>query len=403
MRKTRVDKKMSAQIHNLPAQVPARKSALSPISEVIAEIKAGRIVILVDEEDRENEGDLVMAAEFVTPEAINFMVTHGRGLVCLSLSSERCEQLGLEQMVKDNRTPYGTAFTASIEAATGVTTGISAHDRARTIQVAVARHAKPEDIVMPGHIFPLTAQKGGVLIRAGHTEAGCDRAQLAGLEPAAVICEVLREDGTMARLPDLIEFAHKHKLKIGAIRDLIRYRAANERLIERIIDEEIDTPYGRFRLAAFRDKTSDDVHFAVYCGDIRPEVETLVRVHEPVSFVDFLNSAPGEHTFPLPHALKELAKAKAGVAVLLYRPQSGQELLDRLIGNGTPRVRWDARLFGVGAQILQSLNVGKMRVLSSPRKIPNMSGFGLEITGFLTRQDSSDEPVFHPADSRESG
>ncbi|MDR2208322.1 MAG: 3,4-dihydroxy-2-butanone-4-phosphate synthase [Azoarcus sp.] len=392
---------MSAQIHNIPVQA----SALSPISEIIDEIKAGRIVILVDEEDRENEGDLVMAAEFVTPEAVNFMVTHGRGLVCLTLTTERCEQLGLEQMVRNNRTQYGTAFTASIEAATGVTTGISAYDRARTIQVAVARHARPEDIVMPGHVFPLTAQKGGVLIRAGHTEAGCDLAQLAGLEPAAVICEILREDGTMARLPDLVEFAQKHKLKIGAIRDLIEYRAANEQLVERILDKEIGTPYGQFRLAAFRDKTSDDVHFAVYHGDIRPEVETFVRVHESVSFVDFLNSDPGGHTFPLHQALMELAEAEAGVAVLLYRPQSGQELLDRLLGNGTPQARWDARLSGVGAQILRSLKVGKMRVLSSPRKIPNMSGFGLEITGFLARLEPDGNrdalPAFHPADSRQ--
>jgi len=375
------------------------KSALSPISEIIAEFKAGRIVVLVDEEDRENEGDLLMAAEFVTPEAINFMVTHGRGLVCLTLTAERCEQLGLEQMVKDNRTPYGTAFTASIEAATGVTTGISAHDRARTVQVAVARHAKPEDIVMPGHVFPLTAQKGGVLIRAGHTEAGCDLAQLAGLEPAAVICEVLKEDGTMARLPDLVEFARKHRLKIGAIRDLIEYRAANERLIERIANKEIDTPYGHFHLAAFRDKTSNDVHFAVYQGDIHPETETFVRVHEPVSFVDFLDFSPGSHSVPLHQAFTALAEAKAGVVVLLYRPQTGQELLDRLTGRDAPQaVRWDARLSGVGAQILRSLNVGKMRVLSSPRKIPNMAGFGLEITGFLaTLEPCANRNVLLPA------
>jgi 3,4-dihydroxy 2-butanone 4-phosphate synthase/GTP cyclohydrolase II len=390
---------MCAQVHNIPAQAPAHRSALSPISEIIDEIRAGRIVVLVDEEERENEGDLVMAAEFVTPEAINFMVTHGRGLVCLTLSPERCEQLGLEQMVKDNRTPYGTAFTASIEAATGVTTGISAHDRARTIQVAVARHAKPEDIVMPGHIFPLTAQKGGVLIRAGHTEAGCDLAQLAGSEPAAVICEILREDGTMARLPDLIEFARRHDLKIGAIRDLIEYRAANERLIERIADKEIDTPYGRFNLAAFRDNTSNDVHFAVYRGDIRPESETLVRVHEPVSFVDFLDSSIASRSFPLQQAFTWLAKAEAGVAVLLYRPQTGQELLDYLTGKGTSRARWDARLFGVGAQILRSLNVGKMRVLSKPRKIPSMAGFGLEITGFLTLPEPCSDVPPHPAGS----
>ncbi|MCL1825310.1 MAG: bifunctional 3,4-dihydroxy-2-butanone-4-phosphate synthase/GTP cyclohydrolase II [Betaproteobacteria bacterium] len=393
---------MSAQIHNIPMQTTAHKSALSPISEIIAEIKAGRVVVLVDEEERENEGDLLMAAEFVTPEAINFMVTHGRGLVCLTLTAERCEQLGLEQMVKDNRAQYGTAFTASIEAASGVTTGISAYDRAHTIQVAVARHAKPEDIVTPGHIFPLTAQKGGVLIRAGHTEAGCDLAQLAGLEPAAVICEVLKEDGTMARLPDLVEFARRHKLKIGAIRDLIEYRAANERLIERIADKEIDTPYGHFHLAAFRDKTSDDVHFAVYHGDIRPEVETFVRVHESVSFVDFLDFSPGSHSFPLHQAFTGLAEAEAGVVVLLYRPQTGQELLDHLTGCGAPQPRWDARLSGVGAQILRSLNVGKMRLLSSPRKIPNMAGFGLEITGFLTHPEPCGNRDALPAPSRKS-
>ncbi|MDR1461945.1 MAG: 3,4-dihydroxy-2-butanone-4-phosphate synthase [Azoarcus sp.] len=388
---------MNAQVQSFPIpltlQTPeCRKSAtLAPISEIIAEIKAGRIVILVDEEDRENEGDLLMAAEFVTPEAINFMVTHGRGLVCLTLTAERCKQLGLEQMVDDNRAPHGTAFTASIEAATGVTTGISAHDRARTIQVAVARHARPEDIVAPGHIFPLTAKNGGVLIRAGHTEAGCDLTQLAGLEPAAVICEVLREDGSMARLPDLIGFAQKHGLKIGAIRDLIEYRAANERLVEKIADKEIDTPYGRLRLAAFRDTTSGDVHFAVYHGDIHPERETFVRVHEPVSFVDFLDATNAGHTFPIGQALAGLAEAEAGVIVLLYRPQSGQELLDRLIGQGTPQARWDARLSGVGAQILRNLNVGKMRVLASPRKIPNMGGFGLEITGFLAHLAPEDD------------
>jgi 3,4-dihydroxy 2-butanone 4-phosphate synthase/GTP cyclohydrolase II len=227
------------------------------------------------------------------------------------------------------------------------------------------------------------------------------------LEPAAVICEILREDGTMARLPDLIEFAHKHKLKIGAIRDLIQYRAANERLIERIADKEIDTPYGRFRLAAFRDDTSNDVHFAVYHGNIRPEVETFVRVHEPVSFVDFLDSSLGGHSFPLQQAFAWLAQTGAGVVVLLYRPQTGQELLDYLIGKGAPQARWDARIFGVGAQILRSLNVGKMRVLTRPRKIPNMTGFGLEITGFLTPpepcDDQSAQPRFHPVDSREAG
>jgi len=357
-------------------------SALAPITEIIADIRAGKMVILVDEEDRENEGDVVLAAEFVTPEAINFMVTHCRGLVCLTLTEERCQQLGLEQMVRNNRTPHGTAFTASIEAATGVTTGISAHDRARTVQVAVARHAKPDDIVTPGHIFPLTAQKGGVLIRAGHTEAGCDLAQLAGLEPAAVICEILKEDGTMARLPDLIEFGTAHGIKIGAIRDLIEYRAATEHLVEQVAEKEVETAYGRFRMFAFEDKTSGDVHFALTHGSIDAGRETLVRVHEPISVVDFLDPKAASHSVPVNDALKSVSQAESGVIVLLYRPQSGRELLASLTGTADRPVKWDPRLFGVGAQILKSLGVGRMRLLSNPRKIPSMAGFGLEITGF---------------------
>ena len=357
-------------------------TALSPISEIVEDIRAGRMVILVDEEDRENEGDLVMAAEFVTPEAINFMAKHGRGLICLTLTEERCRQLGLQQMVRDNRTPHGTAFTVSIEAATGVTTGISAHDRARTVQAAVARHARPDDIVTPGHIFPLTAQKGGVLIRAGHTEAGCDLAQLAGLEPAAVICEILKDDGTMARLPDLVEFGKAHGLKIGAIRDLIEYRAANEHLVEQVCEKEVDTPHGRFRLSAFEDKTSGDVHFALSRGDIDPARETLVRVHDPIAVVDFLDPASGRHSYGVNAAMAAIAAAEAGVIVLLYRPQSGRELLASLTGTADRPARWDPRLFGVGAQILRALKVGRMRLMSSPRKIPSMAGFGLEITGF---------------------
>ena len=360
-------------------------SALAPITEIIADIKAGKMVILVDEEDRENEGDLVMAAEFVTPDAINFMAKHGRGLICLTLTDERCRQLGLQQMVRDNRTPHGTAFTVSIEAASGVTTGISAHDRACTVLAAVARHAKPEDIVTPGHIFPLTAQKGGVLIRAGHTEAGCDLAQLAGLEPASVICEILKDDGTMARLPDLIEFGQAHALKIGAIRDLIEYRAATEHLVEKVSEKDVDTVHGRFCLSAFEDKTSGDVHFALSRGDIAPQRETLVRVHEPISVVDFLDQSSKRHSFPVNDSLAALAAAEAGVIVLLYRPMSGRELLASLNGTQDRPAKWDPRLFGVGAQILRALNVGKMRLLASPRKIPSMTGFGLEITGFVDK------------------
>ncbi|HJV26584.1 MAG TPA: bifunctional 3,4-dihydroxy-2-butanone-4-phosphate synthase/GTP cyclohydrolase II [Aromatoleum sp.] len=358
-------------------------TALSPITDIVDEIRAGRMVVLVDEEDRENEGDLVLAAEHVTPEAINFMAKYGRGLICLTLTEARCKQLDLHLMVRDNRSPHGTAFTTSIEAAEGVTTGISAHDRSRTVEAAVARNAKPSDIVQPGHIFPLMAQNGGVLIRAGHTEAGCDLSALAGLEPAAVICEILKDDGTMARLPDLVEFAKEHGLKIGAIRDLIQYRSANEHLVERVADKEVETAHGRFRLSAFEDKTTGEVHFALSKGEIRPERETLVRVHEPISVVDFLDPESGSHSFPVNQALAQLAQAEQGVIVLLYRPQSGSELLAGLRGDGRPAAKWDARLFGVGAQILRDLKVGKMRLLASPRKIPSMAGFGLEITGFV--------------------
>ena len=357
-------------------------TALSPISEIIDEMRAGRMVVLVDEEDRENEGDLVLAAEHVTPEAINFMAKHGRGLICLTVTEARCRQLGLQLMVRDNRSPHGTAFTTSIEAAEGVTTGISAQDRSRTIQVAVARHARPDDIVQPGHIFPLMAQRGGVLIRAGHTEAGCDLAMLCGLEPAAVICEILKDDGTMARLPDLVPFAREHGLKIGAIRDLIEYRAANEHLVERITEKDVMTPHGAFRLFAFEDKTAGDVHFALTRGDIDPAVETLVRVHEPISVVDFLDPDSGHHTFPINDALARIAAADRGVIVLLYRPQSGHDLLANLKGNSSRAARWDPRLFGVGAQILRDLKVGRMRLMATPQKIPNMAGFGLEIVGF---------------------
>lgn len=362
-------------------------SILSPIPEVIADIRAGKMVILIDEEDRENEGDIILAAEFVTPEAINFMVTHCRGLVCLSLTEERCKQLGLEQMVRDNRAPLGTAFTASIEAAHGITTGISAFDRAHTVQAAVARNAKPEDIVMPGHIFPLTARKGGVLIRAGHTEAGCDLAHMAGLEPAAVICEVLKEDGSMARLADLAEFSKKHDVKIAAISDLIAYRVSTENLVEKCFEKAVQTAYGPMRLFAFENMTSGDIHFALVHGDIQPERETLVRVHEPISVVNFLDPESARHSVPVNNALKAIAASPAGVIVLLYRPQTGQELLADLKGETNPAVKWDPRLFGVGAQILRALGVGKMRLLSQPRRIPSMTGFGLEITSYAEEAD----------------
>lgn len=358
---------------------------ISPIEEIVAELRAGRMVILVDEEDRENEGDLVLAAEHVTPEAINFMAKYGRGLICLTLTEARCKQLGLELMVRDNKTPHGTAFTVSIEAAEGVTTGISAFDRARTIKVAVAKNAKPSDIVQPGHVFPLMAQKGGVLVRAGHTEAGCDLAAMAGLEPAAVICEILKDDGTMARLPDLFEFAREHGLKIGTIRDLIHYRSENEKLVECVADKEVICAHGSFRLRAFRDLTSEDVHLALSRGEITPARETLVRVHEPASVLDFLDCGSRRHSYSIDEALSLIDRANHGVLVLLHRNETGADLLAQLTTDeeNRPAKKWDPRLYGIGAQILRELGVGKMRLLASPRKIPSMAGFGLEICGYV--------------------
>lgn len=366
--------------------------SLAPIEEIVAELKAGRMVILVDEEDRENEGDLVMAAEHVTPEAINFMVRHARGLVCLTLTDARCRQLGLKQMVSDNQTPHGTAFTVSIEAAEGVTTGISAADRAATIQAAVARNAQPTDIVQPGHIFPLRAQPGGVLVRAGHTEAGCDLVGMAGLVPASVICEILKEDGTMARLPDLLEFGQEHGLKIGAIADLIHYRAANESLVQREGSRTMATPYGEFLLTVYRDKVGRETHLALSKGDIRADGETLVRVHEPVSLIDVLDLNGAGHAYSVPAALKIIAEAaandKAGVLVLLHRPESADDLASRALpsNSAAPTKKFDLRNYGTGAQILRDLGVGKMKLLATPRKMPAMDGFGLEVTGYLEQE-----------------
>jgi len=363
-------------------------SMISPIQDIIADLQAGKIVVLVDEEDRENEGDLVMAAEFVTPDAINFMAKFGRGLICLTLSDARCRQLGLRQMVSDNQTPHGTAFTVSIEAATGVTTGISAADRAVTIKAAAAKDARPTDIIQPGHIFPLRAQPGGVLVRAGHTEAGCDLAGLAGLEPAAVICEILKDDGSMARLPDLIVFAKEHGLKIGTIADLIHYRSQTEKLVERVAERKVETIYGEFQLIAYRDKTSGEVHLAMVKGTILPEQETLVRVHEPLSVIDFLDDASSAHSWSVHQALKAISAAAVGVVVFFRRPESTDSLLAR-IGQSAhkPSAKVDLRDYGIGAQILRDLHVRKMRLLAAPRKMPSLEGFDLEVTGYILPQD----------------
>ncbi len=365
--------------------------ALSSIPEILAEFRAGRMVILIDEEDRENEGDLVLAADFVTPEAINFMARHARGLICLTLTEERCRQLSLPLMTSANGTRTGTNFTLSIEAADGVTTGISAADRARTVAAAVARNARPEDIVQPGHIFPVMAQPGGVLIRAGHTEAGCDLGALAGLTPASVICEIMKDDGTMARLPDLLEFAAQHHLKIGTIADLIEYRSANESLVERLGERPIETAQGTFQLVAFRDKPTAQPHFALVLGDVRSAAETLVRVHEPTSVLDSLDTSRGTHSWGLQRSLAAIRANGHGVLVLLNcaMPASGVfaqvDMLMRATASDPARQRAakvDLRTYGIGAQILKELGVRRMRLLSQPRKLPSVAGYDLEIVGF---------------------
>ena len=369
-------------------------SAVSGVGEIIAELKAGRMVVLVDEEDRENEGDLLIAAEFATPEAINFMARYGRGLICLTLTEERCRQLNLPPMVSSNRSPLGTNFTVSIEAAEGVTTGISAADRACTVRAAIRADAGPRDVVQPGHVFPLMAQEGGVLARAGHTEAGCDLARLAGLTPAAVICEILKDNGEMARLPDLISFAEHHGLKVGTITDLIGYRSRTESLVKRVAERDIETVHGWFRLVAYSDRVGRETHLALVKGDISPEKEALVRVHEPVSLMDLLDAGSTSHSWNFHDALATIAHADCGVVVLLHREESAAELLERARPPHRDAVppKIALRNYGIGAQILRDLKVRRMRLLALPRRMPSMAGFGLEVTGYL-------QPVDRPATS----
>ena len=365
--------------------------SLSPVPELVAELAAGRMVILVDEEDRENEGDLVLAADHVSPEAINFMARFGRGLICLTLTRERCERLQLPPMTTRNGTVHGTAFTVSIEAATGVTTGISAADRARTVAAAVARDAQARDLVQPGHIFPLQAQDGGVLMRAGHTEAGCDLAGMAGLSPASVICEVMKDDGTMARLPDLIAFAKEHKLKVGTIADLIEYRSRNETLIERAGRRTLVTAQGEFDCTAFRDRTGG-LHLALTRGTWTKADEVLVRVHEPLSVMDLLDvGGPCPHSWPLPKALAVLHASPRSAAVLLNCGEDVAALVPHMLpaSNRTTRQpgQMDLRTHGIGAQILRELGIAKMKLLGSPRRMPSMTGYGLEVTGFVAAEE----------------
>jgi 3,4-dihydroxy 2-butanone 4-phosphate synthase/GTP cyclohydrolase II len=371
-----------------------QETAISAVSDIIAELKGGRMVVLVDEEDRENEGDLVLAAEFATAETINFMARYGRGLICLTLTEEKCRSLHLPLMVSNNRSPLGTNFTLSIEAAEGVTTGISAADRARTVQAAIRPDAGPHDIVQPGHIFPLMAQEGGVLVRAGHTEAGCDLARLAGLTPAAVICEILKDDGEMARLPDLVEFAEHHQLKIGTITDLIQHRSRTESLVTRVAERDIETMHGTFRLVAYSDLIGRETHIALVKGDVSPGREVLVRVHEPVSLIDLLDAGSTSHSWNFHDALSAIARADCGVILLLHREETAAELLERAKPprRDAPQPKIALRNYGIGAQILKDLKVKKMRLLALPRRMPSMAGFDLEVTGYLQPDDVSEKP-----------
>jgi 3,4-dihydroxy 2-butanone 4-phosphate synthase/GTP cyclohydrolase II len=371
----------------------------SPIKEIVEELRRGRMVVLMDDEDRENEGDLVMAAEHVRADHINFMARYGRGLICLTLTEDRCRQLNLPLMVPSTHVRGSTNFTISIEAAEGVTTGISAQDRATTIQAAVKQDAKPSDIVTPGHIFPVMAQSGGVLARAGHTEAGCDLARLAGLLPASVICEIMSDDGTMARLPQLLEFAKEHQLKIGTIADLIRHRVEHESTVQRVHESRLPTEFGEFRCLTYHDDIGDAVHLALVRGDIKRGWPTLVRVHVQESLLDLFTTVhrPGS-VWTLRRAMERVAREGAGVVVIVQQPESATDLIRRVRGvqrsgdqeNTATRHRHEElRNYGLGSQILADLGVGKMRVLGHAMKAPGMSGFGLEIVEYIEDSGST--------------
>ncbi|MFN0003978.1 MAG: bifunctional 3,4-dihydroxy-2-butanone-4-phosphate synthase/GTP cyclohydrolase II [Burkholderiaceae bacterium] len=370
---------------------------LEPISSVeviIEDMRQGRMVILVDEEDRENEGDLVLSADCVSAQAINFMARYGRGLICLTLTKDRCEYLKLPPMASKNGTVYSTAFTISIEAAQGVTTGISAADRARTIQVAVDPQSQAIDLVQPGHVFPLQAVDGGVLMRAGHTEAGCDLAKLAGHTASAVICEIMNDDGTMARLPDLQRFAIEHQLHIGTIADLIQYRSKNESLLQKLSSRTLSTAHGEFIAHAYQDVLSKGVHLALVKGGWSQHHEVLVRVHEPLSIIDLLEPNRKMHSWGLDESLKIISDEGAGVLVLLNAGENAEQLLSQFQGtakssHAPERGRMDLRSYGIGAQILKDCGVEKMRLLGHPRRMPSMTGYGLEIVGYRSKVDKA--------------
>jgi len=374
-------------------RVPADsvRSDFDEVEDIIAAIRDGEMVVILDDEDRENEGDLVMAATKVRPEHINFMARYARGLICLTLTRARCEQLRLPLMVGGTNERRSTNFTVSIEAAEGVTTGISAHDRARTIRAAVAPDARPEDLVQPGHIFPLMAQPGGVLTRAGHTEAGCDLTRLAGLEPAAVIVEILSEDGTMARRDELLAFARRHGLRIGTIADLIKYRLEKEESVEAISELDVETDFGPFRMVCFEDHVYRTVHLALVRGRIDPETPTLVRVHRQETLADVIGVKNERLGWPLRDAMRRIAEHGHGVVVVLRHEESPRDLMRVVKELGEPveevvvrRERvMDLRTIGIGAQVLRALGVRRMRVLSAPKNMHGLSGFGLEVVEYV--------------------
>ncbi|MFM8333206.1 MAG: bifunctional 3,4-dihydroxy-2-butanone-4-phosphate synthase/GTP cyclohydrolase II [Candidatus Methylumidiphilus sp.] len=368
---------------------------MNTIEEIIEDLRLGKMVIIMDDEDRENEGDLVMVATHTRPEDVNFMARYGRGLICLTLTRERCQQLRLPLMVNENKTPHSTNFTVSIEAATGVTTGISAADRARTIQCAVASNARPEDLVQPGNVFPLMAQPGGVLNRAGHTEAGCDLARLAGAEPAAVIVEILNDDGSMARRADLEAFAQRHGLKIGTIADLIHYRIQNEQTVERICSCEFPTEFGQFRLHAYQDQIDNKLHLALTMGAVAGDEPVLVRVHGRSLLCDLLGGRRGEAILPLRTAMRRIALEGRGVLVVIRQEEDTKSLVERIhqysmedLGiesqQDKPSGGDDWRTTGTGAQILADLGVRKMRVLGAPKKYLGLSGYDLEVVEYVS-------------------
>ncbi len=373
--------------------------AFSTVEELIQDIRLGKMVILMDDEDRENEGDLVMAAECVRPQDINFMATHGRGLICMPMTRERCEQLALPLMVDRNASGFGTKFTLSIEARVGVTTGISAADRAHTVRTAAARNAVADDIVQPGHIFPLMAEPGGVLSRAGHTEAACDLSKLAGFEPTGVICEIMNEDGTMARREDLETFAAEHDLKMGTIADLIHYQVLNEQTVEKLSSGTINTDFGEFILHAYRDSVAGEVHFALQKGEIEADQPTLARVHLGSTVRDFLQAQPPGSTtgWNMHRSLSVLAE-QGGVLVLLAHRESGDDILAELdIARGVKSpLQGDSAQYqntyfniGLGSQILRDVGVGKLRLMGAPVKYNAISGFDLEVVEFVSPEDFS--------------